>query len=136
MLNPFRFTPTPSRFYCFYLWGVHCFAFACIWVAFSGALFFIFFILLISFGVYYYFCDSSDVVALTFLKATEWNVQLSNAGSERAKLLGSSVMFRYLMILHFQLFLSHKKISVVLFCDSFSKQDYQAVRRCVRMGYL
>lgn len=136
MITVCRFVPAPSRLYFFYLCGVHCFAFACIWITFSGALFFVLSILLVLCGAYYYFFDYPDVVSLTFLKETEWNVQLSNVSVERAKLLGSSVMFRYLMILHFQLFLSHQKISVVLFCDSFSKKDYQALRRCVGAGYL
>lgn len=105
-------------------------------MAFSGALFFIFSVLLILCGVYYYFFDDPKVVALTFLKSTEWNVQLSTAGSERAKLLGSSVVFRYMMILHFQVFSSREKKTIVLFSDSFAKKDYQALRRCVKTGYL
>lgn len=131
-----RFVPAPSRLYFFYLCGVHCFAFACIGITFSGALFFVFSILLILCGAYYYFFDYPEIVSLTFLKETEWNVQLLNAGVEHAQLLGSSVMFRYMMILHFQLFSSRKKKSIVLFCDSFSKRDYQALRRCVKIGYL
>lgn len=130
------FQPARSLTLFAYFIAISFFALVCVWVTFSGILFFIF-----SSGVfislnYYFFYAHAEIIALAFLRKKEWILYFSADQIAYATLLGCSVMFRHMLILHFYLPASQQKKSVVLFSDQFSDEHYRALRRCVKMGYL
>lgn len=84
----------------------------------------------------YYLTQDGKIISLQCDKKTEWVLRFSHADSEPAILLGSSVMLSHLMILHFKLPDNSKQKTIVLFSDGFSREEFRALRRCVRMGYL
>ena len=92
---------------------------------------------MILFSVYYYFFDyHAEIIALQFVKNKTWNLHLKNHEIVSAELLGCSVIFRHVLILHFQCEVTQLKKSVVWFSDSFALEDFRALRRCVKVGYL
>ncbi|PIZ04139.1 MAG: hypothetical protein COY58_05645 [Gammaproteobacteria bacterium CG_4_10_14_0_8_um_filter_38_16] len=111
------------------------FALICIWISFSGWLFFMLLISVLVLTAYSLFYARSTICALLFSKEREWILYLSHDQVVRATLLGDSVMFRHIMILHFQLLSSKHKKSIVLFSDQFSIAVYRELRRCIKMGY-
>ena len=129
------FQPAKSTFYFWYLVFTHLFALTCIWFIAPGFLF-MFFLLCMSISFSYYYCRNEKIIALQHDKKTQWMLELFDGETERAELLSSSVMMRYFLVLHFKLTNSSKKKTLLLFSDSFSKIDFQALRRCVKMGYL
>ncbi|OGT49797.1 MAG: hypothetical protein A3E53_04875 [Gammaproteobacteria bacterium RIFCSPHIGHO2_12_FULL_39_24] len=120
--------------YSFYLISVHFFSVICITTVTSLFLF-PFFLLCFAISFLYYFFRVDEIITLQYSKKTEWILELRDGRIERAELLPSSVMMHYFLVLHFKCFTSSEKKTIVLFSDSFVKKDYQALRRCVRMGY-
>ena len=129
------FQPHTSTIFIVYLIVLHVIAMISVSIVFSGFCFWIFLLLILGSAIYYFFYDASKIIALTFSTEKEWIVQLRDGRIERVTLLGSSVMLRHMIILHFQL-VNSKKITALIFSDSMSKIDFQLLRRCVRMGYL
>ncbi|OGT41231.1 MAG: hypothetical protein A3F13_09755 [Gammaproteobacteria bacterium RIFCSPHIGHO2_12_FULL_40_19] len=129
------FQPQQSILYRGYLILTHVFALLCI-----GSLvpeWLLIFLLLIATGSFYhYFFRDQNITALKYDKKTEWILHYVNDSMERGNLLPSSVMMRYFLILHFKGLSNARIDTIVLFSDSFSSKDFQALRRCVRMGFL
>lgn len=79
---------------------------------------------------------SEKIMSLQYIEKTKWVLHFSNKQTEEVVLLGSSVMWRYLLILHFENMAYKKRKTICIFSDSFSPEDFQKLRRCVRVGYL
>ncbi|HLB56273.1 MAG TPA: protein YgfX [Coxiellaceae bacterium] len=128
------FQPKKSVLYFWYLIFMHIFATFCIWIVSPIYLFFIFLLFLIT-SFLYYFYRTEKVLALQYDKKTKWILELYDEKIMPAELLSSSVMMRYFLVLHFKCDdLSRKKM--ILFADSFSEENYRALRRCIKIGYL
>lgn len=124
-----------SMFHLCYLIFTHLFAFICICMIapffFDGI-----FLLFVAASFLYYLFYDQKMTSLQYDQKTEWIVELNNGKIMHATLLPSSVMMRYFVVLHFKCIHSAKKKRMVLFSDHFSKDDYRALRRCMKMGYL
>lgn len=129
------FQPKKSTIYGWYLLSIHLFALICIASISPFFLFPVYFLFAtISFLVYFF--RSPEIISLQYDKKREWILCLQNSEIARAELLPSSVMMRHFLILHFKVFDSGKKKTSLLFSDSLSQQNFQALRRAVKMGFL
>lgn len=127
------FIPKNSTVYFLYLICVHVFAVACLLMLTFGLIF----ALLLLLGEFLWFMQNlheKKILSLRYDQKTEWILQLSSTEFERAHLLGSSVMFSCGMILHFKLINGSTRKTICVFSDSFSRVDFQHLRRCVRMN--
>jgi len=133
--SPTYFQPQKSRIYGWYLLSTHLFALICVSSVTSFFLFPVFF-LCVTISFLIYFCRAPKIISLQYDQKRKWILELTDHSIERAELLSSSVMMRYFLILHFKALDSGIKRTSLLFSDSFSPLDFQALRRCVKMGFL
>ncbi|MCX7120745.1 MAG: hypothetical protein NTZ67_03070 [Gammaproteobacteria bacterium] len=124
------FTPATSKLRLIYLILTHLFAMSCVCSLTLPPELSIFFI----FSFSYYLTAKERIIWLRHDKKTEWALQFSD--TEYAILLGSSIMLPHLLILNFKLLGDSKRKTIILFSDCFSRDEFSALRRCVRMGYL
>lgn len=143
MPNTFAIHPLKhSSIYIGYLVFIHFFAFACAVMVLSIVLHvIILFLLIISF--LFFLERHQEIISLEYARETEWILHCHDDRIFRMKLLPSSVMMRYFLILHFSepgaLATGKNKYAtktLVLFSDQFSPDNYRHLRRCVKMGFL
>lgn len=127
------FQPKKSSIFVVYTIVLYLFAIGCVWFTFSGLT--LFFLLTIIFLISKK-RENRTIISLQYDKETEWILQLTNETIVRTMLLPTSVMWRYLCILHFESLQSKERTTLILFADSLSSRDFQLLRRCVRMGYI
>ena len=133
--NSHFFRLQPSIFYRGYLIFTYVFALISVGLVMQKWVFFFFvFSTLGPFG--YYFFHHEKIMAFRYDKKTEWILHCVDNSVERVVLLPSSVMMSYFLLLHFKGFSDGRKKIIVLFSDSFSRDDFRSLRRCVRMGFL
>ncbi|MDP1573642.1 MAG: hypothetical protein Q8L78_01720 [Coxiellaceae bacterium] len=76
--------------------------------------------------------DQSRWVSIEYKKEDVWILESAAEGIVPAKLLSSSVMMRYLLILHFEALRRKQKKIVVIFPDQLMFKAYRALRRGVK----
>ena len=124
-----------SHIYFYYLVFTHLFSLTCVFIV-SPVFFDNIFLLLLIISFLYYLLHDQKIMSLRHNQKTEWILGLPNGEMRYVTLLPSSVMMRYFLVLHFKCIHSDRKERMVLFTDHFSKEDYRALRRCMKMGYL
>lgn len=75
--------------------------------------------------------DRPQWTLLTHIKDNEWLLEAHSSERLRVILLPSSVMLRYVLILHMQTVLPRHKKQVVIFSDQLSMENYRALRRVI-----
>ena len=126
------FLPHPSVFRFIHITLVYFFSVTCVFFL-QFPFNFICFLLL---PFLYYFTRDEKIISLQYDKKREWILQWSEQKFKRATLLGSSVILRYLVILHFRDVADEKQKIFYFFSDSFSQKDFQSLRRCMKNGFL
>lgn len=84
----------------------------------------------------FYFYRKESIVILECTDQKEWIVHRANAEIARAEILSSSVMMSWFLILHFEVLNDKQKKRCIVFRDSLSREDFYALRRCVRCAFL
>jgi hypothetical protein len=130
-----HFTPHRSIIYGWYLILIHLFAVICVCLVTS--IFWVpVFLILGVLSFLFYFFRTPIIMSLQLVRKREWMLILADQSIERAELLASSVMMRHCIILHFKIMNSGKKRTSLLWSDAFSPQDFQMLRRAVKMHFL
>ncbi len=129
------FNPKKSLTYQRYILFTHLFALISVVIVTSLFLFPVF-LLCFSISCLYYLSRPEKMITLQYDCDKEWILTLHNSEIVRAELLPSSVMMRYFLVLHFKYEHAPHSKNILLFSDQFSRTDFQALRRCVKMGYL
>lgn len=88
---------------------------------------------LISFIFYLRKWNKESDQALKHIEKKRWYLNNDNVVYE---LLGSSVVTRYLLILHFKALLSNQKRFLLIFPDTLQKPHLKTLRRITRISYL
>ena len=87
-------------------------------------------------GIFYFLSRSKTIIAFRFDGKQAWILETEMHQFQEASLLGSSVLWRYLIILHFQLMKTGERRTVCVFSDSITMDEFRLLRRCVRMCFL
>lgn len=135
MHNGLFFRLQSSIVYRMYLIATHLFVLLCVWSVLSLWLCLVF-LLPWGFSFLYFWYRNQNISALEYCNKTEWVLHYADDTVARVVLLPSSVMMRYFLILHFKGTSMTQNEIIVLFPDSFSRNDFRLLRRCVRMGFL
>lgn len=130
------FQPTHSKIYFNYLIFTHVFLVLCLYSVLPMILFF-FMLPCIFISCLYYLFKKEERFFLQHHKKTEWILHNAHTRTtNHATLLGSSILFSHLFILHFKYQENAAQKTIILFSDSFSPDTFRALRRCIRAGYL
>jgi hypothetical protein len=129
------FQPQKSTLYFYYLIFTHLFAFISVCTIAPLFFDFIFFGILIILFLYHSFRDEK-IISFQYAEKTKWILTLNDKTKVEAELLSSSVMMRHFLVLHFKLSNSADKKRMVIFSDHFSRKNFKAFRRCVKIGFL
>ena len=124
------FTFQSSKNFLFYRVAVFLFAGVSLWLTFSMWIFCTGVGLIILFALHEK--DKPRWLSIDYKAENEWILESATEGIVRAKLLSSSVMMRYLLILQFEDLQWKQKKVVVVFSDQLLFKEYRALRRCVR----
>lgn len=129
-----RFVPGYSRVHFYTLVVVHLFAWICICMI---ATMIVDGVCAIGIGLSFcYFLQHETIRSVEYLQKTEWLLTLDDDNIVQGELLPSSVMMPYFVVMHFRVADANRKIHLFFFCDHFSKIEYIALRRSMKMGYL
>lgn len=123
-----------SRIYIVYLLLLHFYAFLSIDMIAPHFLYPIF--LCISFISFCRYAFHNTFISLAYDKKRDWLIIKKNNEIIHAELLTSSVLLRHCIILHFQIKHSKTKKCICFFSDHFSNDNFQTVRRHMKMGFL
>lgn len=87
-------------------------------------------------SILFYGCRKETIAMLECTDKKEWIVHQASAESVRVEILSSSVMMSWFLIVHFEVLQNKQKMHRVVFCDALSRDDFYALRRCVRCAFL
>ena len=135
MKQTITFQPHVSRIYFCYLIFVHLISFIAICLIAPIFVDVVFLLSMILSFLYFVF-RPNEIRSLRYVKKAEWILLLHSREIVFAELLGSSVLMRYVVVLHFRFTNTQQKKRMILFCDHFSEIDYRSLRRCMKIAYL
>ena len=135
------FYPKLSNYLLFYLLLLHVFVAVCLIATLDGVLLCLSFVVLLIVGAFYFghyfgFFSSDRIDALQCVLGKQWCLFTVEGVARNVLLSGSSVITRYVIVLHFIERHTQKKYPVLLFPDSLPKDQIRLVRRYARLGFM